>query len=372
MSHCWGTTKFDSLTSVNKARLKKTILSSSLSRTFNDAIKLTRDLGFRYLWIDYLCIIEDSKKAWEYHASKMADIYTKSFLTISASRGQNGDRGLFGLKSDEPLKLVHSDLQRISDSLIWQPFRMIGKDRDVCVRNFAGLLRCPHGLYEDIKPKEPLLKRAWVFQEQILSPRLIHFASGELGRHAWGKAHSVLLSRSGKTIESPVKRKEEFEAYRAIVEAYTQLAIAQELDRLPALSGVTFGRSDDYLAGMWRSLLLGSLHWCPNLSNEHGVMARRPSSWRGPSWSWVSMECSIHHIYAERLDPRGQVSKAHIKIIGPFSTATVAELGFCSGEIGWNSQKVTDGPWAAVLEPSQNQWAKPEQNCTYATVEQGE
>ncbi|KAK0113581.1 hypothetical protein ONS95_013829 [Cadophora gregata] len=110
----------------------------------------------------------------------MADIYTKSYLTISASRGENGDRGLFGLRTDEPLKLVHSDLQQVRNPAIWQPFRISGTDRDACLRNFTVLMRRPHGLYEDKKPKEPLLKRAWVFQEQILSPRLIHFASGEL------------------------------------------------------------------------------------------------------------------------------------------------------------------------------------------------
>ncbi|KAK0113582.1 hypothetical protein ONS96_014438 [Cadophora gregata f. sp. sojae] len=73
----------------------------------------------------------------------------------------------------------------------------------------------------------------------------------------------------------------------------------------------------------------------------------------------------------EGIDPRGRVFSASMKIHGPFSTAWVTEIGFYSREIGWNSQIATAGPYAAVLEPSQSQRDKPEQNCTYAIVEQG-
>jgi len=75
----------------------------------------------------------------------------------------------------------------------------------------------------------------------------------------------MLLSEEAKSsnnsdIEQTVKKCNEFNAYRALVETYTELDITSELDRLPALSGITFGRKDKYLAGIWRSLPIESLH----------------------------------------------------------------------------------------------------------------
>ena len=76
---------------------------------------------------------------------------------------------------------------------------------------------------------------------------------------------------------------------------------------------------------------------------------------------------------AEGLDPRGRVSDAWIKIEGPVAGARVGEVGLCSREVGkWKSQWVTDSHFAGLLEPSQNQWDKPSQNCTFATLVQGE
>ncbi|KAK1502880.1 hypothetical protein CTAM01_04869 [Colletotrichum tamarilloi] len=38
---------------------------TSLSKTFQDAVLVTRRLGIKYIWIDSLCIIQDSKLDWE-------------------------------------------------------------------------------------------------------------------------------------------------------------------------------------------------------------------------------------------------------------------------------------------------------------------
>ena len=37
----------------------------SLSKVFQEAIHFTRLFGMRYIWIDSLCIIQDSSKDWE-------------------------------------------------------------------------------------------------------------------------------------------------------------------------------------------------------------------------------------------------------------------------------------------------------------------
>jgi hypothetical protein len=49
-----------------------------------DAITLTRRLGVRYLWIDALCIIQDSEQDWHELAVRMGEIYSNGFVSISA------------------------------------------------------------------------------------------------------------------------------------------------------------------------------------------------------------------------------------------------------------------------------------------------
>ncbi len=156
LSHCWGKTKMVCLTSSNVEALKKDIPWTSLTRTFQDSVTICWKLGFRYLWIDSLCILQGDKQDWEYHASRMAQIFSSSQLTISATRGEDGDRGLFSLRSEEPIKLVQSGLQLVHSALLWQPFLITGLDRDGCHKDFAVLMKRPHGLYEGKLPKEPL------------------------------------------------------------------------------------------------------------------------------------------------------------------------------------------------------------------------
>jgi hypothetical protein len=60
LSHCWGSRKFLMLTKDTSADLEKGILCSRLSQTFQDAIKVSAGMGLHYIWIDSLCIFQDS------------------------------------------------------------------------------------------------------------------------------------------------------------------------------------------------------------------------------------------------------------------------------------------------------------------------
>jgi Heterokaryon incompatibility protein (HET) len=57
LSYCWGKQRFLTSVSANIAAHMKRLPESNLPQTFTDAIETTRQLGFRYLWIDALCII---------------------------------------------------------------------------------------------------------------------------------------------------------------------------------------------------------------------------------------------------------------------------------------------------------------------------
>ena len=84
-----------------------------------------------------------------------------------------------------------------------------------------------------------------------------------------------------------------------IVGAYNKLALTFSLDKLPAIAGVAreFQKTikSQYVAGMWRSHLLGQLLWTTL------DLLRRPAEYRAPTWSWASVDGTF------QLDPRDLV-----------------------------------------------------------------
>ena len=68
---------------------------ASLPKVFRDAITVTRALGFDYLWIDSLCIIQDSQEDWLSEAEAMGSTFEKAFCTISATGAQDVSQGCF-------------------------------------------------------------------------------------------------------------------------------------------------------------------------------------------------------------------------------------------------------------------------------------
>lgn len=128
-----------------------------LPATLRDAVHITRELGFRYLWIDALCILQrrpeviydqEAISDWQEQSSKMADLYRNAFLTIIAEDAIDKQDGCF--------------ISRIPDPHICK----ILVDRNDSLERFAR--------WYDVKrypQKSPIENRAWTFQEEALSQR---------------------------------------------------------------------------------------------------------------------------------------------------------------------------------------------------------
>ena len=419
LSHCWGRVAWTRATQANLDCLKREIPWTALSQTFQDAVSVTEKLGFQYLWIDSLCILQDDHKDWEYHVSRMADIFSNAQICIAASRAENGLQGCFSRHSDRHVELGGPQPRQMRNKLLWKPYYLDGRDRDGQSKKFVAQLKTPHGLYSGMAPSEPLLRRAWVFQEQILSPRIIHFASGELYfecKHyvacecsgwqlrsntpqwetRWRKSYEVLIqrpSRNGITEkERHTRSRQQFEAYRALIERFTELDITAELDRLPALSGVFSSRQDQYLAGMWREILLESLHWTA-LPNGLKCMARRPFQYRAPTWSWASIESPIRHVetdfyrtehspkmmakiieakcIAAGQDPRGRVSDGYLRIEGPTLDVEVTEIGLRPREMDNTTQNAMRERELERMVAAGMRERQGYASCTYACLSDG-
>jgi hypothetical protein len=85
LSHCWGSVQPLRLMKSNLSSMKARIPWHTFPRLFRDAIALTWSLGFRYLWIDALCIIQDDSLDWQLESARMGDIYGSSCVTLLAS-----------------------------------------------------------------------------------------------------------------------------------------------------------------------------------------------------------------------------------------------------------------------------------------------
>lgn len=96
LSHCWGTIP-DKVTLIQrKLKAWQTMIpNEALMPTFRDAIVVTRRLGMRYLWIDSLCIIQDSKPDWLYESSRMSNVYKYAHCNIAATASESDASGMF-------------------------------------------------------------------------------------------------------------------------------------------------------------------------------------------------------------------------------------------------------------------------------------
>ena len=168
LSHCWGASKFLTLTKANYASFCKGLDIALLSKTFQHAISVCRRLGFRYLWIDSLCIIQDSPEDWLRQSVTMQDVYRYAELTIAASSAWDSSEGLF----------VHQHPLPLSPCLVGTSVQ----DRKGLARGLYAMPRLNRARYSwerDVKYSR-LNSRTWVLQEQIMSPNVIYFGETQL------------------------------------------------------------------------------------------------------------------------------------------------------------------------------------------------
>jgi hypothetical protein len=163
LSHCWGNSAIVKTTKANIHDFKMDIQFSSLSRTFQEAVEICRRLGVWFLWIDSLCIIQDDDEDWRYQAAQMADIYEQARFTVAATKAQDGSKGCFSI----------ADPGHISKAVPGWEGLFVRRHVRAFPREYYEYTGGPINVL-------PLFDRGWTYQEQILSPRLLHFCDSEV------------------------------------------------------------------------------------------------------------------------------------------------------------------------------------------------
>lgn len=161
LSHCWGVGVLPETLKVgNMANMRTSIPFSKLTKSVQDAIYVVQQLGYRYLWLDYLCIIQDCPADWKQESAVMNKVYLHSTCTIAATAATDGNGGLFSQRN--PCLVKPKKIRCL-----------IGQEEFEC---FA----FDHRLLEEEIDSAPLSKRVWAMQETVLSTRIIHFAKDQL------------------------------------------------------------------------------------------------------------------------------------------------------------------------------------------------
>lgn len=160
LSHRWGKADFLKLTKENQEELAKCHPISSLPKTFQDAITVCRALHFRYLWINCLCIVQDSSEDREKESKNMCNVFANSSRNISATEVGDSSVELFRERDIRPV-LVDMSQTKLPE---FKPSTYIIEET---------------GLEERVN-NAALARRGLVFQERILSPRVLHIMDDQV------------------------------------------------------------------------------------------------------------------------------------------------------------------------------------------------
>lgn len=325
-SHCWGRTPtFEVLTNENLASMAFEVPRGMLAKSFKDAVTVCQHLKIEHLWIDSLCIIQrgDEGDDWSYHVTAMGGIYAGAVLNICADRAASSLDGFLQPRED----LRFPATITIPGGASNETFQLI----DLEAANL------------DIATSRTS-RRAWILQERLLSPRVLHFTGSEL---YWECSEQRLACESfpngipelslqfqsrlapfnpsdcytiSTTDGAQDQRTMTLSVWYRTLGDYTSRQISfPDKDKFAALAGVAqeFQRilRDRYVAGMFVSDLPLALLWeLPESA------PRRTSSNRAPSWSWASQDGCVQFSLILSLLQLGDTLKQHVDIKSATST----------------------------------------------------
>ena len=194
LSHCWGNLVTFKLSTSNYQQCLQQIQIEDLPKTFQDVIFITRDLGIKYIWIDSLCIIQDSIEDWTKESVAMGDVYFHSYCNIAAAAASDGNGGCLRIRDAVyPSSFKHRHQRKFhgigrnmayTGDLWFRRLKLsVGKGYEDRVFPFH-----PKGNYDFIDTRlweheitqSPLCNRAWVLQEIVLARRTIYFCANQL------------------------------------------------------------------------------------------------------------------------------------------------------------------------------------------------
>jgi hypothetical protein len=309
LSHRWGSKGLPVTTLENLAGRLEKIDLAELSQILRDAIQIVLGLGYRYLWIDALCIIQDSADDWLFEASKMSSVFSGAVVTIAVADAEDQSQGIFRKRPTRCMRpfhvpwmrgIPHRDRMHIDGEAKYYIFPKT---------NLVG---------GGTRAKGTLDTRGWVLQEQLLSTRILYYDKGEI---YWdcvtlSASESSPISASLLEVTNPdeiwalklirrtlagaindvILRTSISDAWLEIIKNYSARVLTRHNDRLIALEGIIVPLKailrENPVAGMWRENLWLQLTWWMQAPDSS---ANITIGFPAPSWSWLSVRKRIYY-----------------------------------------------------------------------------
>lgn len=300
LSYCWGVEQQVITTTGSIAAFQSGIIESSLPKTIQDAIRITRGLQIQYLWVDALCIIQDSVEDKSAEINKMGRIYKNASITIAALDAATAFDGFI------------REVQPLDGALM--PFSL--PNHRECSIKLVPVTHLPYpGTHSD-HDIHLLDTRGWALQEFLLSPRLLLFSQTEV---LWQcqqvqvdpvlpssrQYHPDDISRLPSSVfglHSPHNtfntKEERARIWISFMHNYSRRQFTLNEDRWFAMAGVIDDLSqvwqDACLAGHWKSCLAESLAWYCVPLDPPVPLSRSVPAYTAPTWSWMSPWCPVN------------------------------------------------------------------------------
>lgn len=373
LSHCWGQKEFFTLRRNNLQQAQMALTIHELPKVFQDAFHATLQLGYTYIWIDSLCIVQDSKDDWLAESALMGDIYKYSSCNIAATGFSDGGKGFFATRTLDDVSCPTITTQ-------WQ-----GKWRYTNEPKAGTYFLCDTNLFSGQVNEAPLNRRAWVLQERVLSPCVLHFGNkqvfwecfesrcSEVFPHGVPIAANLALDlknlllygnkpaknrtdkKSGPRIHSVARIRNKdndwdmYDCWYSIVTHYSIGRLSRSEDKLLAISGIVKAfreiSNDRYLSGLWEKDFIPGLVW----ERKYDAKVELPlGEYRAPTWSWASIDAQIDYhkanldtkaptIHARLVrcetypctsDPTGLVAGARAQMRGSLQAVNGLKIGY--------------------------------------------
>lgn len=296
LSYCWGSGEGQvTTTAATLCDRQEGISDTEMPQVLRDAIRVTRDLGIPFLWIDSLCILQDNHSDWEEQCTEMHNSYGSARVTLCATNSRSCNDGFLQHKSPcARLPFQSSRSPNMASSFLVRHIAHLSdrSDPPFGSSDESWVLRSTdvdNSLWN---------QRGWVFQENQLSTRKLIFGRCSVYfscvhvEHARGKCATMqdyLESPTGNVLAENDSKVIYAAWDQCILYCYSEYdasSFSRAEDVLPGLSGLAriLGRrlKDVYYAGHWRQDLYRSLSWISSSTGSHPL---RPATLIIPSWS---------------------------------------------------------------------------------------
>jgi hypothetical protein len=303
LSHRWAQST-PKLLAGGAFRPYSTYEDHQLPQHYRDIISICRAISIRYLWIDSLCIFQDSDDDFLQEAGKMASIYEKAFLTLSIC-WDFSYAGLFNHVNPRTIPLPPPDGYQESR-------HKEGLNPSPSSENYA-FTECERRFDLDIT-FALINRRGWVLQERFLSPRIVYLGNEQMywecDKHIACETVPQglqLVGKRGTPRYTDVDERRHV-SWAAVVETYSCCELTRKEDRMIAISGLARSLAErschTYFSGIWIEYWIPELLWRVNSAttlnmggatseDESKIAPRAQRGFKGPSWSWASFSCKL-------------------------------------------------------------------------------